>query len=151
LVTGTGFTYGYDYTTSNTNNNTYTGVGQTYGTGGSTTSSTDLGNPIIINVVPPCTTCPELEEELIQETPCEELNDLKNKPNIQSALYELEDEIANTPMGNVSDEASFVLDIAPNESVTLRKAYGSQGMVKVKVRPKSFGALHVHNLGIDPM
>ena len=40
-----------------------------------------------------CPTCTEIDNEEEQETPCEELNDLKNKPNIQSALYELEDEI----------------------------------------------------------
>lgn len=54
-------------------------------------------------------------------------------------------------MGNLSSEAAFMLDIDVNNTIKTRKVYGSQGMVPVKINPKSFGALHVHNLGIDPM
>jgi hypothetical protein len=95
----------------------------------------------------PCETCVELGED----NNCNELKKIKSRSNIQSNIYDLVDELGNSPLGNLSSEASFMVDIAPNDSITTRINYGSPGIVSVTVRQKSFGAMHVHNVGIDPM
>jgi hypothetical protein len=104
-TTGGGLTFGYDYTTNNNNNNTtYTGVGQTYGSGG----GGGLGNPIIINPVPPCPTCPELEEEVVKKTPCESLKKIIDSPIAISKITELEGKL------NQDKENGFAFQQDPN-------------------------------------
>lgn len=107
-----GLNYGYDYTTTTNDNTTYTGVGETYGTGG----ETGIGNPIIINPVPPCPTCPELEEG---ETPCNRLKNntssvaYKQKFKALTANYNLDHETGFFQVGD-----NYVDGISQTTSVT---------------------------------
>lgn len=121
-----GLNYGYDYTTTTNNNTTYTGVGETYGTGG----TTGIGNPIIVNPVPPCPTCPELEEG---ETPC---NRLKN--NTSSVAYKQKFK-ALTANYNLDHETGF-FQVGDNY------VDGTSQTTSVAYPSGSKNGTHVHNV-----
>jgi hypothetical protein len=118
-TSNTGYTYGYDYTTGSNNNTPYTGVGQTYGSGGAYT----YGNPIIINVVPPCHTCPEIYDADF-ETPCEKVkNQFTDNLTLQNKLDILS--------GNTSASTERGILKLSNSSIIQNAAIGADGSVEM--------------------
>jgi hypothetical protein len=145
--TGLGFSYGYDFTTFNNNGTPNTGLGQTYGTGGNVTTSTDLGNPIIINVVPPCPTCPELEEEDTDD--CNQIKKISDNTNIKSKLKFLKGKT------NEAHETAFMFYRNPATN-TMGGVYSegtnsNNGETSIQYNSTSVGTAHVHQWGIFPM